>query len=87
MPFIETQVNHGRKASGRKPIPFRLSDLHPNLDAWMEHAALSDHLSFVPQPVNASNPPFSVISSTTPGNKDAAFQAGYESDGSKVFRL
>ncbi|KAK4548003.1 hypothetical protein LTR36_010723 [Oleoguttula mirabilis] len=87
VPLIETLVNRGRKASGKKPILFRLSDIHPNLDAWMEHAALSDNLSFVPQPVDASFPPFSVISTTTAGDKDLVFRAGLRSNGSKVFRL
>ncbi|KAK0321631.1 hypothetical protein LTR82_007599 [Friedmanniomyces endolithicus] len=105
IPYIETLVNDSRKLEGKKPIPFRLSDLHPNLDAWIRHAALSDNLSFVPQPVDASYPPFvahldlsnspkyrtdssfSVISATTPGDKDAALKAGYSSNGSKVFRI
>jgi len=87
VPLIEKLVNHGRKTSGKNPISFRLSDIHPNLDAWMDHAALSDHLSFVPQPVDASNPPFSVISSSTSGDKEAAFDAGYVSNGSKICRL
>ena len=30
---------------------------------------------------------FSVISATTPGDKDAALKAGYSSNGSKVFRI
>ncbi|RMY49489.1 hypothetical protein D0864_14712 [Hortaea werneckii] len=87
VPLIERLVNNQRQARGKKPITFRLSDIYPNLDAWMEHAAKSEHLSFVPQPVDASNPPFSVISVSTAGDKDAAFDEGYESDGSKVFRL
>ncbi|KAK5684434.1 hypothetical protein LTS10_004302 [Elasticomyces elasticus] len=106
IPFIETLVNDSRRLEGKKPIQFRLSDLHPNIDAWMKHAALSENLSFVPQPVDASYPPcvtqimqalrhesfsdpygrFSVISATTPGDKKAALNAGYESK-SKVFRL
>ncbi|KAK5736935.1 hypothetical protein LTR17_007079 [Elasticomyces elasticus] len=86
IPFIETLVNDSRRLEGKKPIQFRLSDLHPNIDAWMRHAALSENLSFVPQPVDASYPPFSVISATTTGDKAAALKAGYESK-SKVFRL
>ncbi|KAK5704962.1 hypothetical protein LTR97_002076 [Elasticomyces elasticus] len=58
IPFIETLVNDSRRLEGKKPIQFRLSDLHPNIDAWMKHAALSENLSFVPQPVDASYPPF-----------------------------
>jgi len=87
VPIIETLINHGRKISGKKPIPVRLSDLHPNLDAWIELAALSDDLSFIPQAVDARCPPFSVISVTTPGDKHAAREAGFVSNGKKVFRL
>lgn len=87
VPYIESLVNRSRSARGKKPILFRLSDIHPNLDAWMGHAGRSDHLSFIPQPVDASNPPFSVISVSTPGDKHAAFDEGYESDGNRVFRL
>jgi hypothetical protein len=53
----------------------------------MEHASHSDHLSFVPQPVDASFPPFSVISSTTAGDKKAAAELGFVGDGRKVLRL
>lgn len=53
----------------------------------MDHASQSQNLSFVPQPVSAANPPFAVISATTRGDKEAAFQQGFESDGRKVIRL
>jgi hypothetical protein len=86
VPIIETLTNHGRPTT-RRAIEFRLSDIKPDLDAWMKHASQSDHLSFVPQPVDAANPGFSVISSTTPGDKEAALRKGFSSDGSKVFRL
>lgn len=87
VPLMESLVNHARKEHNLKPIPFELSDIEPNLDAWMEHSSLSEHLSFLPNPVDASHPPFSVISSTTSGVQDAAFKQGYQSNGSKVFRL
>ncbi|KXL41926.1 MAG: hypothetical protein FE78DRAFT_192677, partial [Acidomyces sp. 'richmondensis'] len=61
VPMIEILINHGREISGKKPIPVRLSDLHPNLDAWIELAALSENLSFIPQAVDARCPPFSVM--------------------------
>ena len=53
----------------------------------MIHASRSDNLSFAPQSVDASFPPFSVISATTPGDKKAAADQGFVSNGSKVFRL
>ncbi|EMC95459.1 hypothetical protein BAUCODRAFT_542157 [Baudoinia panamericana UAMH 10762] len=89
VPVIERLFNHKRRLDGKKAIPFRLSDLHPNLDAWMDHAARSWNLSFIPQPVDASNPPFSAISATTTESniQHDARQHGYTSDGSKVARL
>ncbi|KAK3675044.1 hypothetical protein LTR78_004978 [Recurvomyces mirabilis] len=87
IPVIERHINRHRKLEGKQPIQFRLSDIVPNLDAWMAHASRSDNLSFVPQPVDASFPPFSVISTTTPGDKQAAADQGLVSNGSKVFRL
>ncbi|KAK5136889.1 hypothetical protein LTR08_001811 [Meristemomyces frigidus] len=87
VPLIESLVNNGRKTTTRHPIPFRLSDIHPNLDAWMDHATRSENLSFIPQPVDASWPPFSAISTTTPGDKTVPAKAGLKTDGSKVCRL
>ncbi|KAF2169802.1 hypothetical protein M409DRAFT_64807 [Zasmidium cellare ATCC 36951] len=87
LPIIDRLVNHGRTELGQNPIQFLLSDLHPHLDSWMRHASRSETLSFVPQAVDARNPPFSVISSTTEGDKEAAYLEGLESNGTKVFRL
>jgi hypothetical protein len=85
-PIIETLTNHGC-VEPQRAIEFRLSDIKPDLDAWMKHASQSQHLSFVPQPVDAANPGFSVISKTTPGDREAALRSGFSSNGSKVFRL
>ncbi|KAI4718755.1 hypothetical protein E4T48_05045 [Aureobasidium sp. EXF-10727] len=67
-PLIERSVNISRANAGHTPIPFRLSDFHPNLDAWMPLATHSANLSFIPQPVDATNtskaPPL-VISKTS----------------------
>ncbi|KAK4506793.1 hypothetical protein PRZ48_000526 [Zasmidium cellare] len=86
LPILDTLVNHGRTELGHPTIQFLLSDLHPHLDSWMTHASRSETLSFVPQAVDAAYPPFSVISSTTKGDKEAAYMAGLESNGTKVFR-
>ncbi|KXT13654.1 hypothetical protein AC579_5000 [Pseudocercospora musae] len=83
IPIIEKIINHGRDS----PIPFILTDLHPNLDVWMELATRSRALSFIPQPVDAANPRYAAISTTTRGDRQAALRAGFESNGRKVFRL
>lgn len=88
--MIESLVNRRRQSANRPAIRFRLSDLYPNIDAWIAHAARSDYLSFVPQPVDASNPPFAVLSRPSTSNadeQDALLARGLQSDGSKVFRL
>ncbi|KAG9978963.1 hypothetical protein KCU98_g9080, partial [Aureobasidium melanogenum] len=67
-PLIEKSINTTRTQAGHQPIPFRLSDFHPNLDAWMPLASHSANLSFIPQPVDAINPshaPPLVISKTS----------------------
>ncbi|KAK5111973.1 hypothetical protein LTR62_004507 [Meristemomyces frigidus] len=94
IPYVEREVNRRREREGKKAIPFRLSDIHPkiclsslDIDAWIHLSSHSRNLSFIPQPVDASSPPFSVISATTPGDKVAAFDQGFSSDGSKVLRV
>ncbi|KAI4847964.1 hypothetical protein E4T44_04211 [Aureobasidium sp. EXF-8845] len=71
-PLIEKSVNTSRSRAGHQPIPFRLSDFHPNLDAWMPLASHSANLSFIPQPVDATDtthaPPL-VVSKTSSASK------------------
>ncbi|KAI5200529.1 hypothetical protein E4T39_05651 [Aureobasidium subglaciale] len=67
-PLIERSINSARTRAGHQPIPFRLSDFHPNLDAWMPLATHSANLSFIPQSVDATDtlhaPPL-VVSKTS----------------------
>lgn len=86
-PYIEKHLNSHRAKAGRKPVAFYLSDIFPNLESWIEHSSHSANLSFIPNPVDATNPPFAAISSSTPGDKEAALEHGYEHDGCKVMRL
>jgi hypothetical protein len=86
-PFIEQHLQRQRARDGRSPVAFYLSDISPSLDAYMLHASRSANLSFIPDPVDATNPPFAAISSSTRGDKEAAKEAGYEHDGCKVLRL
>ncbi|KAL2351967.1 hypothetical protein BJ546DRAFT_1064714 [Cryomyces antarcticus] len=83
VPTIERLVNRERASQGQKPIPFLLSDIHPHLDAWITASSRSEHLSFVPQSVDATHPPVSVMSRTSTANNPAA---AYTSD-TRVFRL
>lgn len=86
-PSIEKHLQIQRAKAGRSPVAFYLSDISPNIDAYVMHASRSANLSFIPDPVDATNPPFAAISSNTPGDKEAARELGYEHDGCKVMRL
>ncbi|OQO12992.1 hypothetical protein B0A48_02456 [Cryoendolithus antarcticus] len=86
-PFIELTVNDARRRAGHKEVDFLLSDLYPSLDAWILHASRSENLTFIPNSVNAANPPFAAISPTTPGDKKLAKEAGFVHDDAKVMRL
>ena len=83
-PTIEQLVNAKRKASARPPIPFVLSDIHPHLDEWIKACSHSANLSFVPQPVDATNPPPAVISQSSP--PATGRESPFHSD-TRVFRL
>ena len=83
IPTIEKLVNQRRQSLGKKPIPFLLSDLYPSIDSWMAITAKSHNLNFVPQPVDATDPPIAVISSTAPNSRT---EEGYFSD-TRIFRL
>jgi hypothetical protein len=84
IPTIERIVNEQRSAQGKQPVPFLMSDLYPNLDSWMEVCAKSrGSLSFIPQEVDATDPPVSATSSTSPHSRTTE---GYRSD-TRVFRL
>ncbi|KIW06192.1 uncharacterized protein PV09_02672 [Verruconis gallopava] len=61
-----------------------MSDLHPNIDSWMETCSYSQgYLSYIPQSVDATDPPMSVISTSAKRSRTAE---GFQSD-SKIFRL
>lgn len=83
-PTIERIVNEKRAAQGKKLIPFVMSDLHPNLDSWMDVCSRrKGALSFIPQSVDATDPPVSAMSVSSADSRTAE---GYRSD-SRVFRL
>jgi len=73
VPIIERAVNTTRQRLGQRPIQFRLSDIEPNLDAWIEAASQSEYLSFIPQAVDAARPPPAArsVSSSTEGEDGA----------------
>lgn len=76
-------MNQKRAERNKPPLPFTLTDIKPHIDAWMAASAHSANLSFIPQPVDATDPPAAVISTTSPAsNTDAQF-----SSDTRVFRL
>lgn len=62
------QINGSRE--GRKDAPtaveFVLTDLHPHTSAWREAVQHSDHLHYVPSPIDASAAPSNLLSLAEP---------------------
>jgi hypothetical protein len=83
VPTIEKLVNEKRTRLGQPPIPFLLTDIRPHLDAWIKVCAESDNLSFIPQSVDATDPPIAVVSATSAANSSSS---RFSSD-TRVFRL
>lgn len=77
-------MNTHRHSSGKVPISFELSDIKPHIDAWMRSAAKSAHLTFVPQAVDATNPPIAVTSASTLNGSSSGSLIGPDS---RIFRL
>ena len=82
-PKIEKLVNARRQEQSKLPIPFVLTDIHPHLDSWIKLSSESANLSFIPQPVDATNPPTAVKSKSSPS---ANSSSPYRSD-TRVYRL
>ncbi|ORY18779.1 hypothetical protein BCR34DRAFT_448730, partial [Clohesyomyces aquaticus] len=56
-PVFERLINAERARKGDTLLEFRMSDLHPNKPAWEELCKKSDNLTFIPESVNAMEPP------------------------------
>jgi len=84
IPTIENLVNSARHEQKRKPIPFLLTDLHPHIDSWMRMCSQSHSLNFIPQSVDATDPPIAVTSFTSPASQS---EDGELSSNTRVFRL
>lgn len=62
VPLIESTLNAKRAVAHQPPINFRLSDLRPPIDHWIDLSSHSAHLSFIPQSVDARQLPPAAIS-------------------------
>ncbi|KAF1345473.1 hypothetical protein BDV97DRAFT_361171 [Delphinella strobiligena] len=80
IPIIEKSVNRFRAAQNAFPIPFRVSDIHPYIDNWLTISSRSANLSFLPQPVDATRAPATVISKTSA-------RCPFPSSHTKIFHL
>ncbi|KAF2666766.1 hypothetical protein BT63DRAFT_457722 [Microthyrium microscopicum] len=67
VPTIERIVNQKRMERGQQPINFMLTDIKPHIEAWTDAASKSENLTFISQPVDATNPPQVVISNSETG--------------------
>lgn len=80
IPDLEFAVNDAR--SPIQKLQFKLTDPHPNvyLDKWIQLAAGSDHLQFLPQPTDLADdtdPPPSVVSRTSAAYDRSAVDVGH----------
>ncbi|OCL03169.1 hypothetical protein AOQ84DRAFT_357031 [Glonium stellatum] len=82
-PILERTINAARAPAGKIPLEFLMSDLYPHIDAWMASSSSSDHLSFIPQPVDATSPPIAALSTES---TEVHSKNGPRSD-TRVFRL
>lgn len=80
-PYIEHELNMRRLAVKKAPINFLLTDLHPNIDAWMPLAERSETLNFIPQSVDAGRPPAAVISAGSGRGSARGVVDGYDATG------
>ncbi|OJD35877.1 uncharacterized protein BKCO1_1400025 [Diplodia corticola] len=84
VPVIERLVNKKRAERNKPPIPFKMTDIKPHIDAWMTACARSPNLSYFPQPVDATDPPPAVMSTTVGPASGVDAQHGSKA---RVFRL
>lgn len=55
-----------RRKDAPAAVEFVLTDLHPHTSAWREAVKLSDHLHYVPLPIDASAAPSNLLSLVEP---------------------
>ncbi|KAI5866313.1 hypothetical protein GGS23DRAFT_380974 [Durotheca rogersii] len=77
---------NGNGSASRAPddgaVQFVLTDLHPNVESWAAAAAKSEHLTYVPQPIDAADAPPDLLRQCV---RNGGRRAGREKKG--VFRL
>lgn len=71
-PSIEREVNGHLRSKNEEPVDFVLTDIHPNVASWEKFAKKNDHITYVPEPVDASKAPPSLVQ---------------RSDGKKLLRI
>ena len=56
-PYFEKQLNEQLRQEGKDEVNFVLSDISPHVQAWSAAAKKSEHLSYIPQSVDATAAP------------------------------
>ena len=80
----------GSDIQRRKDAPaveFILTDLHPHTSAWREAAKLSDHLHYVPSPIDASAAPSNLLSLAEPPLPSSSTNSDQKKKQLHVFHL
>lgn len=60
-PYIEKSLNAQLSRAGKRNVDFVLSDISPHISAWSAASKKSEHLSYVPDSVDATNAPSAKI--------------------------
>lgn len=55
-PLLEAKMNKRLTSSGYKPVEFVLTDLWPDIKAWEKISKSSEHISYIPEPIDATKP-------------------------------
>jgi hypothetical protein len=79
-----SNISDGQKGGDEKGVDFILTDVHPHLPAWHAAALQSQHILFVPEPVDASKVPLDLVSRAVRRRHDSSKSSH---DATKQFRL
>jgi hypothetical protein len=72
-PIFEKLINQHRANLNQPPLQFSISDKFPNLKAWEEHTAASNHLRTIKESVDAADPPSVALSHYSQQTYDAEY--------------
>lgn len=80
-----------RRKDAPAAVEFVLTDLHPHTSAWREAVKLSDHLHYVPSPIDASAAPSNLLSLVEPplpsSSSSSSTSSAHQKNGKKQLHI